>query len=350
MPVRRDAEGVEEEPQRLVRFHGRARVRTAQVDVQLAVGETLGHLAPEADGQRGLAHPGRPGDDRDRHRLVRPGGPGRRQHGVQRAELVVAAGEALGVQRQLRRDGDAGGPGGPRWRSWPRDIRGAAPGPSPGPTPAGAAGPLRALEPRRAGCSARGRGGGQVQRGIAGQYLLVNAGQLGAGIDAEFLGEHPPSVLEHPQRLGVPPAAVQRDHQQPAHALAQRMVGHQRGQVGHDLLVAAQREQDFGPFLGGAGAQFGQPHPLGLRRTGPAPRRTRRRATARARSPARRPRRPGHRSCAAAGPGPVAARRRRRRAGPAPGAGRIRPRRRPAPGPARGPTWSGSMMRRSPAT
>ena len=92
----------------------------------------------------------------------------------------------------------------------------------------------------------------------------MNAGQVGAGIDAEFLGEHPPSVLEHPQRLRGPPAAVQRDHQQPPHALPQRMVGHQRGQVGHDLLVTAEPEQDIGPFLGGTGTQFGQPHPLGL--------------------------------------------------------------------------------------
>ena len=93
----------------------------------------------------------------------------------------------------------------------------------------------------------------------------MNAGQLAAGIDAEFLGQHAPAVGEDPQRLGVPPAAVQRDHQQPAHPLAQRMVRHQGGQVGHDLLVAAQREQDVGPFLGGGRAQLGQPHPLGLR-------------------------------------------------------------------------------------
>ena len=93
----------------------------------------------------------------------------------------------------------------------------------------------------------------------------MNPGQLGPRVDAEFLGEHVPAVGEDAQRLGVPPAAVQRDHQQPAHPLAQRMVRDQGGQVGHDLFVAAQREQDVGPFLGGARAQLGEPHPLGLR-------------------------------------------------------------------------------------
>jgi len=28
--------------------------------------------------------------------------------------------------------------------------------------------------------------------------MLVDAGQFGAGIDTEFLGEHVPAVVEHP--------------------------------------------------------------------------------------------------------------------------------------------------------
>ena len=338
------------------RFHRRpARIPPAQVDVQLTVREALGHLVPEADGQRGLAHPGRPRDDHHRHRLVRLGGPGRRQHVVQRAELVVAAGEALRVQRQLGRDGNAGG--GPRRRSTGTGAKTrAGPGqqdrPSRSAGLAGQDGPIGSARtrpgglPSRPGRSAgrvrepvRSRAASQVQRGITGQHLLVNPGQLGPGIDAEFLGEHVPAVGEHPQRLGVPPAAVQRDHQQPAHALAQRMIRHQDGQVGHDLLVAAQREQDIGPFLGGTRAQLGEPHPLGLRErarhagerdAAPEPERALQRVDRG---------RPGRRSCAVAGPGPAAARRRPRRAGPAPGAGRTRLRRRPARGPARGPTW-----------
>ena len=67
-PVRRHAEGVQEEPQHLPRFQRRgSRVQAAQVDVQLAAGEALGDLMAEAQRQRGLAHPGRPGDDDNRH-------------------------------------------------------------------------------------------------------------------------------------------------------------------------------------------------------------------------------------------------------------------------------------------
>jgi hypothetical protein len=94
----------------------------------------------------------------------------------------------------------------------------------------------------------------------------VDAGQVAAGIDAQFLGEHPATLGEHAQRLGVPPAAVQRDHQQPAHPLAQRVVRHHRGQVGHHLLVPAERQQHVGALLGRRGTQFAEPDPLGLRK------------------------------------------------------------------------------------
>ena len=93
----------------------------------------------------------------------------------------------------------------------------------------------------------------------------MDAGQVAAGVDAEFLGQHPAALGEYPQRLGLPPAAVQRDHQQPAHPLAQRVVGHHRGQVGHDLLVPAERQQHVGALFGGGGAQLAEPDPLGLR-------------------------------------------------------------------------------------
>ena len=110
-----------------------------------------------------------------------------------------------------------------------------------------------------------GRAVGGGQRGVDGQHLLVDPGQVAARVDAQLLGQHPAAVLEHPQRLGVPPAAVQRDHQQPAHPLPQRMIRHHGGEVGHDLLVPAQRQQHVGALLGGRGAQLAEPDPLGLR-------------------------------------------------------------------------------------
>ena len=68
-PVRRHAQRVEEQAQRLGRLHRRrGRVETAQVDVQLAAGEPLGDLVAEPDGERGLPGPRRAGDDHDRDR------------------------------------------------------------------------------------------------------------------------------------------------------------------------------------------------------------------------------------------------------------------------------------------
>ena len=111
----------------------------------------------------------------------------------------------------------------------------------------------------------QGRAVRDGQGGIGGQHLLVDAGQVAARIDAELIGEHPPAFREHPQRLSVPSAAVQRDHQQPAHPLPQRVIRHHGRQVGHDLLVAAKRQQDVGPLFRGRGAQLTETHPLRLR-------------------------------------------------------------------------------------
>jgi hypothetical protein len=106
-PARRDPEGVDEISECLGGFHRRlAGIAAVQVDVQLAVGEALGDLAPEVNGQRGLAHPRRARDDDDRHRIVGRGRPDRRQHRVQHGQLLAAAGEARRVQRQLRGHGN----------------------------------------------------------------------------------------------------------------------------------------------------------------------------------------------------------------------------------------------------
>ena len=43
------------------------------------------------------------------------------------------------------------------------------------------------------------------------------------------------------------------------------MIRHHGRQVGHDLLVAAKRQQDIGPLFRGRGAQLAEPYPFGLR-------------------------------------------------------------------------------------
>jgi len=66
-----NAQRIEEQAQRLGRLHRRGgRVETAQVDVELAAGEPLGHLVAEPDGERGLPGSRGAGEDHDRDRLA----------------------------------------------------------------------------------------------------------------------------------------------------------------------------------------------------------------------------------------------------------------------------------------
>ena len=111
----------------------------------------------------------------------------------------------------------------------------------------------------------RRRLGGHVERRVHREHPLVNPGQLGARVDAEVLGQLLPRVVEDAQRLGLPAAAVQGDHQQPARPLPQRVLGHQRGQLGHRRRGLPLGEHQVGPFLRRGGAQLGQPQPLRLR-------------------------------------------------------------------------------------
>ncbi len=92
----------------------------------------------------------------------------------------------------------------------------------------------------------------------------MQPGQLGAGADAELIGEPLPGVVEDPQRLRLAPGPVQGDHQQPARPLPQRVLGRQRGQLGHGCHVLALVEHEVRPLLGRGGAQLGEPVPLCL--------------------------------------------------------------------------------------
>ncbi len=91
----------------------------------------------------------------------------------------------------------------------------------------------------------------------------MDPGQLGAGVDTQLVRQHLAGVVEGLQRLGLPSAPVEGDHQQPSHPLPERVLGHQRGQLRHGSLVAAELEQDVGPLFGGGRPQLGQPDPLG---------------------------------------------------------------------------------------
>ena len=62
------------------------------------------------------------------------------------------------------------------------------------------------------------------------------------GLDPELVDENPARLAEHRERLGLSPAAVEREHELSAQVLAQRVAGDQRLQLGHQGRVAAQFE------------------------------------------------------------------------------------------------------------
>jgi hypothetical protein len=73
--------------------------------------------------------------------------------------------------------------------------------------------------------------------------------EAGAGVKPEFLGQTVAQILIDVQRLGLAPAAVQRQHQLTAQALAQGVLRHQRAQLTDQLLVSSERKVRLDPVL-----------------------------------------------------------------------------------------------------
>ena len=95
--------------------------------------------------------------------------------------------------------------------------------------PGGLAGPTRRLVARRA-----------QQLRVAGQDGLLQPPELGAGVDAELVGQPAAHVLVGGQRVGRLAAAVQAQHELSVELLLQRMRGNELAQLGHQLAIPAQ--------------------------------------------------------------------------------------------------------------
>ena len=67
------------------------------------------------------------------------------------------------------------------------------------------------------------RGRRWVERRILTQHRLVQVPQLGTRLDADLVDQRSPGCAVSLERLGLAPAAVERQHLQAAQALAQRM-------------------------------------------------------------------------------------------------------------------------------
>ena len=181
-------------------------------------------------GQRGLAHPGRSVDGCDDDRpaarlagLLARGGPGHAEHPVQ---FRVPSGKARRLQRKLGRCRIGAGVG-----PWPGAGGRSRPGAS------------------RSGSRAR----------ICWWMRLSS----GPGSRPSSSASTWRASWKACSASAWRPHRVQRDHQQAAHALAQRVLRDQRGELGHGLLVTAQIKQDLGALFGRGRPQLGQADPLG---------------------------------------------------------------------------------------
>ncbi|GAA3058497.1 hypothetical protein GCM10020000_46570 [Streptomyces olivoverticillatus] len=94
----------------------------------------------------------------------------------------------------------------------------------------------------------------EIEVDVGLQDALLELGELGAGVDAEFVGEQAAGVGVDGEGFGLAAAAVEGEHQQLAQALAQRVGGGQGGEFGDGLGVAADFEVEVE-----AGLQQGQP-------------------------------------------------------------------------------------------
>ena len=82
--------------------------------------------------------------------------------------------------------------------------------------------------------------------------------ELVTRFEPELVAEDAPTVLEDAQRVGLPAGPVQREHQQPAQPLAQRMRGDQLFELDDHALVATERELEVEPLLDHGEPQLGQ--------------------------------------------------------------------------------------------
>ena len=93
--------------------------------------------------------------------------------------------------------------------------------------------------------------------------LRVELGELGSGLDPELFDEHLTCPSVGLQRIGLAPAAVQREHQVRMHLLAPRMLAGQLPQIGDELGMAPGGEARLHVELEGVQPLLLQPRDLG---------------------------------------------------------------------------------------
>ncbi len=105
----------------------------------------------------------------------------------------------------------------------------------------------------------RFRHAGWGQCGVVGEDRRLQSAQLRPRIEAEFLAQELTALLEDPQGVGLPSAAVEREHQQPSHALTKGMGGDQFLELNDGPMVTPELQLEIKPVLGHRKSQLGQP-------------------------------------------------------------------------------------------
>ena len=95
-----------------------------------------------------------------------------------------------------------------------------------------------------------------------GEDVTFQLDDLGARLEAELVREVTSQALVGPQRVGLTTRPVQASHQLRPETFTQRVLGHQRLELAHQLGVATLEEVRLHPLLGGHQPQAVEP--LGL--------------------------------------------------------------------------------------
>lgn len=206
-------------------------VVTVQVGEQLAVGKPCRDAVCPVQREVGLADAGRADHGADGRRVVHAAAG---QQSIQSGQFSRAADETGWFQRQLGGQQSVAGRGGTR--------------------------------------------GGEAQRRIVAQDRVVQIVQGRARLDPDLLDGPLPSGPERLQCLRPPSGPVLREHELRAYLLAQRMLGHHRGEFGNQDRVLAGLQAQRGARLVGGQSLFLKARGLDLHRVsgdvgqgGPAP-------------------------------------------------------------------------------
>jgi hypothetical protein len=117
----------------------------------------------------------------------------------------------------------------------------------------------------RPGCRRPGGGGPGEKSRVLAQDRRLELTQVRGRFQAQLFGQCAAEVVVDLKRVGLPSAAVQREHELPAQALAQRMLADQGAQLGREFAGRAESQARLGAFLQAGQVQLLQPGDLGLR-------------------------------------------------------------------------------------